>query len=474
MSSVTPTGDDRGAKRKADARDKVSPRAQAKAELARWTELAAANSFVDPAFYLEYDVKRGLRDVSGRGVLAGLTQVGDVVGYAVEGGELVPSDGRLIYRGIDIMDLVDGFAAEDRFGFEETCYLLLFGDLPVSDELHTFENRLATNRALPRGFVYDAILRMPSRDIMNAMARGVLSLYSLDKTPDDTSVQNILRQSLHLIAKIPMLAVYAYQSYLDEFRGKSLVIHRPSKDLSTAENFLHMLRPNSKFTKLEATVLDLALVLQAEHGGGNNSSFTSHVVSSTGTDTYSTIAASLGSLKGPRHGGANLKVVEMFEDMKVCVMDWEDDEEIGDYLVRLLRKEGFDRSGLIYGMGHPVYSISDPRTVILRQYAAKLAEEKGQDAEFRLHEKVERLAPEAIGRTRKVYKGVSANVDFYSGFVYRMLDIPRELYTPLFAVSRIVGWCAHRIEEVANGGKIIRPAYKNVTPRRGYVSLKDR
>ncbi|MDH4139325.1 MAG: citrate/2-methylcitrate synthase [Coriobacteriia bacterium] len=465
---MTPAAENRAAKRKTD------PRAKADAELDSWSALAERNSFVDPAFYAEYDVKRGLRDVSGRGVLAGLTQVGDVVGYAVEAGEFVPSAGRLIYRGIDIKNLVDGFVAEKRLGFEETCYLLLFGELPNRNELQRFEERLATNRTLPRGFIHDAILRMPSRDIMNAMTRAVLALYSLDKHPDDTSVRNILRQSLHLISKFAMLAVYAYQAYLEEFHNRSLVIHRPIQELSTAENFLHMLRPSSKYTELEAMVLDLTLVLQAEHGGGNNSSFTSHVVSSSGTDTYATIAASLGSLKGPRHGGANLRVVRMFEDLKKTLEDWEDEEEIDAYLVRVLNKEAFDRSGLIYGMGHPVYSVSDPRTLILRQYAETLAEEKGRGDEFRLHARVERLAPEAIGKRRKVYKGVSANVDYYSGFIYEMLNIPSELFTPLFAIARIVGWCAHRIEEVANGGRIIRPAYKSVSPRKEYVALKKR
>ncbi len=458
----------------ADRARKRASRADAEAQLARWTELAKAGSNLDPALYPEYDVKRGLRDVSGKGVLAGLTQIGDVVGSAPEGDVLVPAPGQLIYRGIGIEKLVEGFVAEKRFGYEETCYLLLFGELPTKDELSEFEARLATNRTLPRNFVLNAILGVPSRDVMNAMARGVLSLYTLDKNPDDTSITNMLRQSLHLISKFAMLAVYAYQAYLDEYCGRSLVIHRPLAELSTAENFLHMLRPNSKYTQLEAEVLDLTLVLHAEHGGGNNSSFTTHVVSSTGTDTYSAVASALGSLKGPRHGGANIKVVRMFEDLQMNVRDLEDDAEIENYLTRLLNKEGFDKSGLIYGMGHPVYSISDPRTVILRGYAEVLAREKDVIDEFNVYAKVEKLAPEVIGRTRTLYKGVSANVDFYSGFVYKMLDIPAELFTPLFAVSRIVGWSAHRIEEVASGGKIIRPAYKNVAPRKKYVPLDKR
>jgi len=317
-------------------------------------------------------------------------------------------------------------------------------------------------------------LRMPSRDMMNAMMRGVLGLYTLDPEGSNTSMRNVLRQSLHLVAKFPMLAVYAYQAYLDEFHGKSLVIHRPQPHFSTAENFLHMLRPNSSFTDLEALVLDMTLVLHAEHGGGNNSTFTTHVVSSTGTDTYSAIAASLGSLKGPRHGGANLKVVGMFDDLRANVTDWEDDEQIADYLHRVLRREAFDGLGLVYGMGHPVYSVSDPRAVILRDFARRLAAEKGYTEEFALHERVERIAPLVVAAQRRMYKGVSANVDFYSGFVYRMLDIPAELYTPLFAISRVVGWSAHRLEELASGSKIIRPAYKSVSPLQEYVPMCDR
>ncbi|MDP2183540.1 MAG: citrate/2-methylcitrate synthase [Actinomycetota bacterium] len=443
--------------------------------MARWSRLAEASSSLDPELYSKHDVKRGLRDVSGRGVLAGLTQIGDVVGSAPgPDGQPAPVPGQLIYRGINITDLVDGFVAEERLGYEETCYLVLFGKLPNRKELQLFQEHLASQRKLPRSFVYDAILRMPSRDIMNAMARSVLSLYVLDKRPDDTSVENILRQSIQLISTFPMLAVYAYQTYADEYLRKGLVIHRPVAHLSTAENILHMLRPNSRYTPLEAQVLDLALVLQAEHGGGNNSSFTAHVVSSSGTDTYATVAAALGSLKGPRHGGANLKVVQMFEDIQATVQDWKDDDEIEDYLVRLLNKQAFDQTGLVYGMGHPVYSISDPRTLILREFAEVLAKEKGLSEEFQLQAKVEMLAPAVIGKKRTVYKGVSANVDFYSGFVYRMLGIPQELFTPLFAISRIVGWSAHRIEEMSNASKIIRPAYKSVASKSEYVALKNR
>ncbi len=439
-----------------------------------WTAIAERESAVDPGLYIEYDVKRGLRDQNGRGVLAGLTRIGDVIGTRPEGDQLVPAPGQLLYRGIEITDLVNGFVAEHQHGFEETAYLLLFGTLPGKDQLSGFEEYLAGMRRMPRSFVHDGILRMPSRDIMNAMMRGVLGLYTLDPNADDTTTRNVLRQSLHLVAKLPMLAVYAYQAYLDEFHSKSLVIHRPDPACSTAENFLHMLRPNSSFTKLEALVLDMTLVLHAEHGGGNNSSFTTHVVSSTGTDTYSAMAASLGSLKGPRHGGANLKVIGMFDDLKANISTWDDDAQIADYLHKLLEKKAFDRSGLVYGMGHPVYSVSDPRAVILRDYAEKLAAEKGYSEEFELHARVERLAPLIVSAQRRLYKGVSANVDFYSGFVYKMLDIPAELLTPLFAISRVVGWAAHRLEEIAHGGKIIRPAYKSVCPPQDYVPLSER
>lgn len=442
--------------------------------LGRWSDMARGSSIVDAELYSKYDVKRGLRHVSGKGVLAGLTQIGDVVGSAPDGDEYVQIPGQLIYRGIEINELVNGFVGEDRLGFEETAYLVLFGELPSAQEAVLFDNQLASHRALPRHFVHDAILRMPSTDVMNAMARAVLALYTRDENPDDTSIPNVLRQSLNVIGTFPLLAVYAYQAFADQFQKRSLVIHRPEPELSTAENILHMLRPDSQFTDLEAKVLDLALVLHAEHGGGNNSSFTAHVVSSTGTDTYSTIAASLGSLKGPRHGGANIKMVRMFDDLKQEIDDWTDRDEIEAYLLRVLNKEAFDRSGLIYGMGHPVYSVSDPRTIILREYARNLASDKGLDDEYQLLTLMEEVAPGAIAKTRTVYKGVSANVDFYSGYVYRMLDIPEELFTPLFACSRSVGWCAHRIEELANNGKIIRPAYRSVASRRPYVPMAQR
>jgi len=379
-----------------------------------------------------------------------------------------------MYRGIDVTELSNGFIKSGKNGFEETCYLLLFGDLPNEKQLADFEQILADYRHLPDDFVRDLILKAPSRDIMNVLARNVLALYSFDDRADDTSIPNVLEQCIRLIACFPLIAVYGYQAYSHYYEKKSLFIHSPKPELSTAENILHMLRPDSQFTKLEATLLDLALVLHAEHGGGNNSTFVTHVVTSTGTDTYSVMAAALGSLKGPRHGGANIKVVQMFDDMKSNLKDWDNEKEIEEYLVKLLKKEAFDRSGLIYGIGHAVYSISDPRCVILKEYAEKLAKEKGLEAEFNLYSKVEELAPKVISEMRKMYKGVSANVDFYSGFVYSMLGIPREMFTPIFAISRIAGWSAHRVEEIVNAGKIIRPAYKSVAKRREYVDIEKR
>ncbi|HOA96945.1 MAG TPA: citrate/2-methylcitrate synthase [Acetivibrio saccincola] len=438
------------------------------------SELAEVSYAIDPELYGKFDVKRGLRDINGRGVLAGLTKIGEVHSYIIDENEMVPVPGRLLYRGIDIADLVEGFTSEGRFGFEETCYLLLFGELPDRRQLASFEEFLASYRKLPKSFVRDMIMKAPSKDIMNVLSRSVLALYSYDDMPDDTSIKNVLRQCIQMIARFPLLAVYGYQAYSHYHGDKSLFIHSPREDLSTAENILHMLRPDSKFTKLEASVLDLALVLHAEHGGGNNSTFVTHVVTSTGTDTYSAMAASLGSLKGPKHGGANIKVVQMFEDIKENIKDWNDDEEIANYLDKILKREAFDKSGLIYGMGHAVYSVSDPRAVILKEYASKLAVSKGCEDEFNLFSKVEKIAPEVIGKIRRIYKGVSANIDFYSGFVYKMLGIPPELYTPIFAISRVVGWSAHRIEELSNKGKIIRPAYKSVAKRRDYVKIDKR
>lgn len=429
---------------------------------------------IDLEQYNKYEVKRGLRDTDGRGVLVGLTEIGEVNSFISKENKMVPVPGSLRYRGININNLVDGFVEDSRFGFEETCYLLLFSELPTEEELKTFTELLAKYRNLPDGFVRDMILKMPSKNIMNSLARSVLALYSLDDKAEDTTVSNVLEQCLRLIACFPLIGVYGYQALSHYHNNNSLIIHDPSPELSTAENILYMLRDDSKYTKLEAILLDLSLVLHAEHGGGNNSTFVTHVVTSSGSDTYSVIAAALGSLKGPRHGGANIKVVKMFEDMKERVSDWTDDKEIEKYLSKILNKEAFDKSGLIYGIGHAVYSISDPRAVIFKGYVERLAKEKGLEDEYNLYAKVEELAPKVIASVRKIYKGVSANVDFYSGFVYRMLDIPAEMFTPIFAISRISGWSAHRLEEIINNGKIIRPAYKCVAERSSYIPLGDR
>lgn len=442
--------------------------------IAPLANLATECSAINPELYSKYDVKRGLRDISGKGVLAGLTEIGEVHSYIIDESEMIPCPGKLYYRGYDIEEIVQGFLSKDRFGFEETCYLLLFGDLPNDKSLKEFEENLSRLRNLPSDFTRDMIMKAPCKDLMNVLARSVLSLYSFDDNADDNSIPNVLRQCLEMIAYFPLLAVYGYQAYTHYFGKNSLYIHSPRPELSTAENILHMLRPDSRYTKLEATLLDLALVLHAEHGGGNNSTFTAHVVTSTGTDTYSVMAAALGSLKGPRHGGANIKVVQMFDNIKENIKDWDDDEEISIYLEKLLKKEAFDRSGLIYGMGHAVYSLSDPRAEIFKSHVGDLAHHKGLDKEFKLYSKIETLAPEVIARYRKIYKGVSANIDFYSGFVYRMLEIPEELFTPVFAISRIAGWSAHRIEEIVNNGKIIRPAYKSISPRREYIPMENR
>jgi citrate synthase len=435
---------------------------------------AEKSSLINPELFSKYNVKRGLRDLDGKGVLVGLTEIGEVHSYILDEDEMIPVPGRLNYRGIDIRDIVDGFIGDDRYGFEETCYLLLFGSLPDKKALKEFEELLVRNQTLPEDFARSMIMSAPSKDIMNVLARNVLDLYSFDDDADNTSIKNILRQCIRLIACFPSLAVYGYQAFTHYHGNQSLIIHSPRPDLSIAENILHMLRPDSKFTKLEAKLLDLALVLHAEHGGGNNSSFVTHVVTSTGTDTYSVMAAALGALKGPKHGGANIKVVQMFEEMKQNLKDWNDPEEIKSYLAKILKKEAFDHSGLIYGIGHAVYSISDPRAVIFKKYVAQLAKEKGLEDEYNLYAKVEKLAPEMIRKGNKMYKIVSANVDFYSGFVYRMLDIPLEMFTPIFAISRIAGWSAHRIEEIVNDGKIIRPAYKSVAGRRDYMGIDER
>lgn len=448
--------------------------AQITDEILEMMELCKKNSSIDPELYTKYEVKRGLRDIKGKGVLAGLTEIGDVHAYDQVEGESVPCEGKLYYHGVDIEELVQGFVNEKRFGFEESTYLLLFGKLPTKAELNKFINLLNKYRTLPTSFVRDIIMKAPSKDMMNTLARSVLTLYAYDDKADDVSLPNVLRQCLQLIALFPMLSVYGYQAYRHYHDGQSLFIHASDPNLSTAENILRILRPDSKYTKLEATILDIALVLHAEHGGGNNSTFTTHVVTSTGTDTYSVMAASLGSLKGPKHGGANIKVVRMFDDLKKNVKNWDDEKEVGAYLSDLLNKKAFDNAGLIYGMGHAVYSLSDPRANIFKGFVESLAKEKGRMDEFKLYSMVESIAPEVIARERKIYKGVAANVDFYSGFVYSMLDLPLELYTPIFAIARIAGWSAHRIEEIISAGKIIRPAYKNVAPRIGYVPIDDR
>lgn len=429
---------------------------------------------IDPNLYTKNDVKRGLRDINGKGVVAGLTEISEVCSSCVIDGQTVPCDGKLYYRGVDVEDIVRGYIHDDRFGFEEVVYLLLFGYLPNKDELSDFNKLLGSYRSLPTSFVRDVILKAPSPDMMNALARSVLTLYSYDENADDISIPNVLRQCLQLIALFPQLSVYGYQASSYYHDGQSLIIHAPDPNLSTAENILHMLRPDSKYTHLEAKLLDMSLVLHAEHGGGNNSSFTTHVVTSSGTDTYSAISAALGSLKGPKHGGANIKVVRMFEDMKRNIKDYSDEKAIGDYLRALLHKQAFDRAGLIYGMGHAVYSLSDPRARVFKKFVEKLALEKGRMDEFQLYSSVERLAPLIISEERKIYKGVSANVDFYSGFVYSMLDLPPQLFTPIFAIARIAGWSAHRIEELVNQSKIIRPAYKAIHERIEYKELNER
>ena len=443
-------------------------------EIENLTEVCKEHSKIDPSLYGKYDVKRGLRDLNGKGVLAGLTQISNIVSKKVVDGKEIPCEGELYYRGINIEDLTEGFLKEQRFGFEEATYLLLFGTLPTPEELKEFSAILASQRQLPTNFVRDVIMKAPSRDMMNTLSRSVLTLYSYDDNPEDISLPNVLRQCINLISVIPLLSEYGYQAHKHYNLDDSLYIHNPESNLSTAENILLLLRPDKVYTPLEAKILDLALVLHMEHGGGNNSTFTTHVVSSSGTDTYSAIAAALGSLKGPKHGGANIKVVSMFQDMKEQLQDWADEDEIKEYLVKLLHKEAFDRRGLIYGMGHAVYSISDPRAQIFKRFVKQLAAEKGRMADYELYARVERLAPEVIAQERRIYKGVSANVDFYSGFVYSMLGLPLELYTPMFAIARIVGWSAHRMEELINTDKIIRPAYKNVLEEQPYKPLNQR
>lgn len=443
-------------------------------EIIALTEKCKANTGINPELYKTYDVKKGLRDVNGNGVRAGLTRISTIIAKEEVNGESVPCAGRLYFRGIDIRDLTKGFNSEGRFGFEETAYLILYGKLPTAEELEDFMEVLADSRSLPKNFVRDVIMKAPSKDMMNTLARSVLTLYAYDKNSDDTSLDNVMRQCLMLIAVFPMLSVYGYHAYNHYYKDKSLYIHRPDPKLSTAENILRMLRPDMKYTELEAQVLDIALVLHMDHGGGNNSTFTTHVISSSGTDTYSVMAAALGSLKGPKHGGANIKVVRMFQDIWKNVHDHKDEEEVKAYLKKILHKEVFDKSGLIYGFGHAIYSVSDPRALIFKQFVEKLAESKHRMPEYELYSLIEKLAPEVIGEERKIYKGVSANVDFYSGFVYSMLELPLELYTPMFAIARIVGWSAHRLEELINVDKIIRPAYIGIQESTDYKPISDR
>ncbi|MDO4633929.1 MAG: citrate/2-methylcitrate synthase [Eubacteriales bacterium] len=431
------------------------------------------NARIDPNLYVEYDVKRGLRDSAGKGVLTGLTEISDVSGYQLINGRRIPSDGELYYQGVNVIDLVHGIKGR-KFGFEETIYLLLFGRLPNAAELERFSEDMFALQDLSGRFVRDVIMKGSNANIMNAMQRCILALYTYDDNPDDISPSNVLRQSLEMIAKLPMIAIYSYHSYRHFRKDEMLFIRNPQKGLSMAENLLLMLRPSGEYTELEAKVLDIALVLHAEHGGGNNSTFTTHVVTSSGTDTYSAAAASIGSLKGPRHGGANLKVQNMFADIKANVSDWTDEQEVEEYLKKILNKQAFDRTGLIYGMGHAVYTLSDPREVLLKSFAEKLAQEKQKEEEFALYELVERLAGRLVMEHRKLFKNVCANVDFYSGLVYSMLGIPEELFTPIFAISRMPGWSAHRLEELVNAGKIIRPAYKYVGHHTEFHDLEDR
>jgi citrate synthase len=428
---------------------------------------------IDSSLYIDYDVKRGLRDSSGKGVLTGLTEISDVVGFEVDDGERVPCDGKLYYQGHDVNDLIHK-GSNRRFLFEEVTYLLLFGALPTEAQLKQFISIIGDFRELSGHFVRDVIMKAPSANIMNALEKSIVTLYSYDECPEDISVANVLRQSLQLIAKMPAISVFAYQSYMHFKKNDVLIIRNPDPECSTAENILRMLRPDGKYTELEAKVLDVALVLHAEHGGGNNSTFTNHVVTSSGTDTYSTVAASIASLKGPKHGGANSKVKAMFDDIKMNVKDWDDEEELSVYLQRILNKEAFDNAGLIYGVGHAVYTVSDPREVLLKEYAEALSVEKGRTKEYELLERIEGISKKLVAASRNTLKPICANVDFYSGFVYEMLGIPEELFTPIFAIARISGWSAHRLEELVNKGKIIRPAYKYVGHHKDYVDIEDR
>lgn len=436
-------------------------------------KICEKNNQISTELFKEFGVKRGLRDLDGTGVLTGITNISKIVAFRMEDGKKVPCDGQLWYRGYKVTDLIRGFEGK-RYGFEEVAYLLLFGELPNVEQLVSFKRMLSECMQLPTNFTRDVIMKAPSKDLMNSLTRSVLTLASYDESLGDQELHTQLEQCMKLISVFPMLAVYGYHSYNHYLRDDSLYIHRPQEGLSIAENILRMLRPDQKYTELEARVLDIALVLHMEHGGGNNSTFTTRVVTSSGSDTYSVMAAALSSLKGPKHGGANIKVVEMMQDLETYVSDWNDEDQVRAYLEKLVDKEAFDRKGLIYGMGHAVYSLSDPRARVFKSFVERLAKEKGREKDFALYSAVERIAPEVIAEKRHIYKGVSANVDFYSGFVYSMLDIPLELYTPIFAIARIVGWSAHRMEELVNMDKIIRPAYLSIMEEKTYKELEDR
>ncbi|MBR4157707.1 MAG: citrate synthase [Oscillospiraceae bacterium] len=443
------------------------------------TELCTAckpNNYIDTKRYdKRYEVKRGLRNADGTGVLAGLTKIGNVLGYFVQDGERFPAPGQLFYRGVNVVELVNGFVQDDRFGMEETAYLLLFGDLPSREDLSKFTQVLEACRTLPYHFTEDMILSAPSRDVMNKLSRSVLSLYSYDEDdPDDNSYEAQIRKALYLIARCPVIVAHAFAAKKHYFDEESLYLHRPKPGLSMAENFLYSIRPDNHFTKEEARLLDLCMVLHAEHGGGNNSAFACRVLASSGTDIYASISAAVGSLKGHRHGGANKKVMEQFNMLESYVRDWKDEDELREALKRIARKEIGDGTGLIYGIGHAIYTLSDPRAVTLKHFARSVARTKGMEDELALFELVEKIGPGVLNELRGEDRVYCANVDMYSGLVYKMLDIPIDLYTPLFAIARMVGWCAHRIEECCNANKIIRPAYKSVVKTRPFIPLSER
>ncbi|MCI8371784.1 MAG: citrate/2-methylcitrate synthase [Lachnospiraceae bacterium] len=456
-----------------DINEIIEVRSQQKKLFQELYENTMVAGMIDPSLYEEFGVMRGLRDSNGRGVLTGLTEISDIIAHDIVDGKKIPADGRLYYHGYNVVDLLHGLKGR-RHAFEESTYLLLFGELPTKRQMEQFTEIMSGFQSLSGMFTRDVIMKAPSSNIMNALQRSLLTLYSYDDNPEDISTENVLRQSLQIIAKMPVIAVYAYHAYRHMIQNKTLLIRNPKQEYSTAENMLYMLRKDGTFTELEARVLDVALVLHAEHGGGNNSTFTTHVVTSSGTDTYSAIAAAIASLKGPRHGGANVKAMEMFSYLKEAIEDWSDEEEIARELNRILNKEVFDKSGLIYGMGHAVYTVSDPRMVVLKSYAENLAKEKGRMGEFEFYDRVERIAKRVIAEHRHLFKPICANVDYYSGFVYDMLEIPLELVTPVFAIARISGWSAHRLEEIVNKGKIIRPAYKCVSTHREYVEIEER